>query len=247
MLAIFICEDDSKQREHIEAIVRRHITMTGYQMELVLSTDNPREFLDYLETHPQSSGLYILDVNLQQKMDGITLAQKVRELDIRGKIIFVTSHAELFHLTFRYRVEALDYIVKNDLESIAKSVRECMEIAYQHYLNSTLQQACYQMKTGDSVRNIPLGEIMFFESHHISHKVILHTKNKRLEFYGALSDIEDTSPDFFRCHKSFLVNAKNIRHVNKASREIEMINGEIALVTAKKIKGLLETMAKSVL
>jgi len=228
----------------MESVVCDYIAIKGGGAELTLSTSNPTELLNYLETHPCQNALYILDVDLQHEINGIVLATKIRKHDTFGKIIFVTSYAELSHLTFRYKVEAMDYILKDNKEEIIERIKECMDIAQARYKDSALKKDHYKLKTGDGIRNIPIDEIMFFESHHMSHKLILHTKSTRIEFYGSLNEVSGVSPDFFRCHKSFVVNTKNIRFINKTTREIEMINGAIALITPKKIKDLLEAMPK---
>jgi len=244
IMSIFICEDNIKQRSHIEMIVSDYAAVKDCDVELALSTGDPTVLLKHLEANPHQNTLYFLDVDLQHEINGIILASEIRKHDAFGKIVFVTTHAELSHLTFRYRLEAMDYIIKDNQKDIAKRIKECMEIAHKQYLSRTLQKEHYQVKTSDGVRNIALDEIMFFESHHISHKLILHARNKRIEFYGSLSDVTGIGSDFFRCHKSFVVNIKNVKYINKTKREVEMVNGEIALVTAKKIKSLLEVISK---
>ena len=119
MLSIFICEDNQSQRERMEAIVRNYILIENYSMELTLSVGSPSELLDYLEVHPAKNALYFLDVDLQHEMNGILLAFELRKLDAFGKIVFITVHAELSYLTFKYRVEALDYIIKSSKNDIA--------------------------------------------------------------------------------------------------------------------------------
>jgi two-component system response regulator AgrA len=166
------------------------------------------------------------------------LAAKVRDIDMYGKIVFITTHIELSYLTFQHKIEAMDYIIKSSLEDIASRVQECIETAYKRYLDSSFKKECFQVKVGDEVRNIPLEDIMFFASHHKPHKLMMYTKNSYIEFYGSLSDVAEISPDFYRCHQSFVVNAKNIKSINKTKREVEMVNGEVAFVTAKKIKEL---------
>ena len=52
--------------------------------------------------------------DLGADINGINLGEEIRQLDPTGYIIFITTHAELSHLTFKYKVEALDYIIKDD-------------------------------------------------------------------------------------------------------------------------------------
>ena len=238
MLSIFICEDEEKQRERLETIVNEYISVKQYEMQLVLSTGSPTELLVYLENYPQQNAIYILDVNLQHQMNGIALAAKIREYDIQGKIIFVTTHIELSYLSFQYKVEAMDYITKNSNEEVTEKLKECLGIAYKRYRDSSFKKECFQVKTGDEVRNIPYEDIMFFESSHVPHKLVMHTKNSYIEFYGSLSEVADANPHFYRCHQSYVVNTMNVKSINKTKREVEMSNGELAFVTARKVREL---------
>ena len=250
MLSLFICEDTPRHRARIEAAARDYIASKGCDIELALSTGNPTELLDYLEQHPNTPGCYILDVNLQDKINGIMLASKIRKRDAYGAIIFVTMHAELSYLVFQYKVEAMDYIIKDDVQDPAKQVekrvQECLELAYQRYQESSLpQKRAYQVKVGTQVRLIPLDDILYFESHPtIRGKIILHTRNRRLDFYGSLDNVTEVAPEFFRCHKSYVVNVRNIKCIDTRKKEIEMVNGSVAFVAVKKATELAQRMAK---
>ena len=163
---------------------------------------------------------------------------RIREIDALGKIVFVTTHSELSYLTFRYRLEALDYIVKDTKEYMEKSVQECLELEYQYYQSVEPIKESFQIKSAEGVRNVFVEEVMFFETHSKSHKLILHTINSRIEFRGTLDEMEGLNSEFYRCHNAHVVNVKNIKCLDKARGTIEMINGEITFVTRRKVKEL---------
>ena len=250
MLSLFICEDNPRHRERIETTALDYIAINDCDMELALSTESPAELLDYLEKHPDKSGVYILDVDLQHEINGIVLASKIRERDAYGAIIFVTTHAELSYLTFQHKVEAMDYIIKDEPQAHAKRVeervRECLALAYRRYLeNKSPQKRGYQVKVGTQVHLIPFDQITFFESHPtITNKIILHAKNDRLDFYGFLNDVSEIRPEFYRCHKSYVVNVKNIKRIDTGRKEIEMVDGSIAFVASRKVTELTKRMAE---
>jgi len=245
MLRVFLCEDDPRWLKRLEAIVTDYIAFTDYDMKLELATHNPAKLLNHLQQQPAVAGMYILDVNLQHELNGIDLAAKLRQLDTIGKIVFVTTHGEMAYLTFRHRVEALDYITKDQPEKIIEKVQSCIDIVWQRYQDGFLEKPRFKVKTGSEVQNIDYEKIMFFVSHASQpHKLVLHTDNGRLEFYGTLSEVAESSPDFYRCHQSYVVNIKNVRRVDKAQRIVEMTNGEAATVTPRKIKTLLKAIAE---
>ena len=240
MLSIIICEDDLAQLQQMEKIIRDYVMIEDLGIEVVLATDNPIDVLDYLEKNPQTTGLYFLDVDLGHEVTGIGLAAKIREIDDMGKIVFVTTHGELTYLTFMYKVEALDYIIKDNPEGIRDRVYDCIKIAHERYLNDkNPEKKIYKVKIEDRVLAIDQDDIMFIESSDIPHMLILHLDNSQIEYYGSLKDIEVALPNFYRCHKSYIINPNNIKEINKSTNEVEMVNDEICLVSVRKMKGLL--------
>jgi len=243
MLSIIICEDDKKQRERLEKTIADYVMIEAINMKIALSTDNPDVLLDYLEKNPKTTGLYFLDVDLQHKMNGITLASKIRKRDVLGKIVFVTTHGELSYLTFIHKVEAMDYVIKDGSENIRNRVQSCIDVAYERYLDDKHpDKKTYTIKVGDQMLNFPYEDIMFIESAETPHKLVLHLENGQLEYYGTLRDVEEVNPDFYRCHKSVIVNPKKIKEVDKSTKEAEMINGEYCLISARAMKGLMQIM-----
>lgn len=239
MLSIVICEDDWKQRQKLEQYVKNYILIENLDMELAFSTGNPTEVLEYVKSKPKFIGLYFFDVDLQHEMSGLTLAAEIRKYDDLGKIVFVTTHGELSYLTFTYKVEAMDYIIKDTQENIQVKVCECIRIAYERSLNDRSgKKNFFKFKTGDSLRSIDINEVIFFESSISSHKVILHLESGEEEFYGALKDIEEQYEEFYRCHKSFLINKNHISEIQKKERIVEMSNGETCLVSVRAMKNL---------
>jgi two-component system response regulator AgrA len=241
-LPIFICEDDPKQRENLEHIINNHIVAKNYDASLAFSTGSPIALLGYLEDHPMQEvvALYFLDVDLHHEINGIVLASKIKKHDPSGKFVFVTTHTELSYLTFRYRVDAMDYIIKNSTDDVAERVQECIDTVYNHHRNAALEGEYFQIASAEGFWNAPIDDIIFFETCHKPHNLILHLRNGRIEFRGSLSEVEQTLPNFFRPHKSYLINLKKVSGFNKAKNVIEMQNGKTVPITAKKVKSFLE-------
>ena len=239
-LSIFICEDNKVHRTLMEDAIFSHIALNDYDMQIVLSTDSPTGLLEYITAHPQQNGLYFLDIALQHKINGMALAQKIRASDPTGRIVFVTSHAELSFLTFQHRIEAMDYIIKDSKDHVVTRVRECVDIAYHRFQQVMRKTEYFQVKSSMGIQRIPIADILFFEAHYVPHKIILNTQNKRIEFRGSLKEIASVSPDFFPCHKSFVVNTKNIVRLHRLDHigEAEMINGAIVPVGKTHIASL---------
>jgi len=126
MLDIYVCEDEQKQREVVADIIQYNIKKENLNMEIVQCTDNPRTILQHAK-QAENRGCYFIDIALQDEMNGLLLAQKIRAIDPRCFIIFITSHSEMCTLTYEYKTEAMEFILKGTEPSVYKAkIREAL-------------------------------------------------------------------------------------------------------------------------
>ncbi|ERK29591.1 MULTISPECIES: LytR/AlgR family response regulator transcription factor [Clostridium] len=236
MLNIYVCEDDEKQRDSFAKFIDDITIIENLDMKLALSTGDPYELIEYVK-QSKYSGVYFLDVDLNSNIDGIRLAEKIRKYDSRGFVIFVTTHAEMSYLTFVYRVEALDYIIKDDYLNIKNRIHQCILEALDKYSRRKKDNDVFTINTDERIINVEYDKILFFETSKKIHKIVLHATDRQVEFYGQMKDIEeDLDENFIRVHKSYLVNKKNISEINKLSRKITMKNGEQCIISIKALR-----------
>lgn len=243
MLKVFVIEDDREQRERLVNYIKEVVVNESLNMEVALSTDNMKELVCNIE-EKENTGVYFIDVDLGDDLHGIELAEIVRKYDPNGFIIFVTTHGELSYLTFKYKVEALDYISKDNIEEEEKRVRECLiEANRRQYGREREKGDVISIKNGDKILALIKSEIMFFETSMTAHKIILHATNRQIEFYGSIKDIEERcDDDFFRSHKSILLNVGNIVEVDRNHRYVVMKNGEKCITGVRQLKKLMKML-----
>lgn len=244
MLNIIICEDDSRQRKKVEDIVIDELKSSKLNMNIDLSTDRPKEVIKYIETCKGKTFIYFLDVELGNEINGLELAKQIRKYDPAGYVIFITSHAEMSLLPFQYKVQAMDFIIKFDINSIDTRIRECINAAYKDYENlKTLDLNIIPITFGSRIINFNLNDILFFETTSRDHRLRIHTCEEQLEFYGTLKEMEKLVPSYYyKCHRSYLINTKKIKEIDKDKLVIRMINDEICYATSRYLKGLLKNV-----
>ena len=166
------------------------------------------------------------------------LAQQIRLYDPRCFIIFVTSHSELSYMTFQYRVEAMDFVLKDNPAEAKVKIRECLLNALERYtLQTNKTHKVYTIEIGDRKISVDYNDILFFETSSNIHKVILHAKDRQIEFSSTIKELEKILDDtFVRCHRSFLVNKNNIQEIDTKNRIIYFINGETCLMSTRMMK-----------
>ncbi|MEZ3435074.1 MAG: LytTR family DNA-binding domain-containing protein [Lachnospiraceae bacterium] len=239
MLNIFVCEDHDAQRQAVVQMIQNTVLIEELDMKLVLDTGDPYVLLDKVETS-QNTGIYFLDIDLGSSMNGMKLAQQIRLSDPRGFIIFITAHSELSFMTFQYRVEAMDFILKDNPAEAKVKIRECLLNAMERYtLQTNKIHKVYTVEAGGRRLSVEYADILFFETSGNIHKIILHAKDRQVEFPGTMKELAGKlNSDFVRCHRSFLANKNNIKEVDAKNRVIYFTNGETCLMSIRKMRGL---------
>lgn len=239
MLKIYICEDIEEQRDKMRQVVENIVLIENLDMELNCVSEDPHRILEKVKETGEV-GIYFLDIALNCDMTGFTLAQEIRKYDPRGFIIFVTTHSEMSYMTFIYKLEALDFILKDAPEEFGKRVYECILKANQRFASvHNKVHANFSVKLNEKIVTVDYDDILFFETSPNVHKIILHCKNREMEFLGKMKEIEkEVDERFYRCHRSFLVNKDNIREIDFQNRVIYMVNGDKCLISSRMKKGL---------
>ncbi|MEE6674398.1 LytTR family DNA-binding domain-containing protein [Pediococcus acidilactici] len=234
---IIICEDDEDFQDDLTKVISNYLLIQNYDAILTKISKSPAQILKCITEKQILGGLYFLDIVLGDAENGITLATKIREQDKLAKIVFVTWHTELMYLTFTYKVEALDFIPKDLGNTFQTRLLDCLDVAYQRYLTTSLRNQCLITIRNDTGKiRLNLDEIMFIESSVIAHRLIAHLEKQQVEFYGEIKEVEKLSGLLIRCHQSYVVNVSNIRLLNKRRRELIMKNGEKCFVSTRYLK-----------
>lgn len=231
MLPVYLCEDNPEIRGSLEEYLKKQILIKGYDMEIVLSAGQPEDILQALGDTPQR-GIYFLDVELKgESMDGFQLGMEIRKRDSRGFLIYVTAFKDLAFETFRYHLEALDYIVKDDPERMRREIMRSLDTVTERMEKEQGEQReFFTVRVLDVVKHIPMDDIMFFETTGRSHRLELHGRNDRIDFIGNMQELEGQLGErFLRAHRAYLVNVGQIEALDLKRREILMKNGEKCL------------------
>lgn len=148
----------------------------------------------------------------------------------------------MYH-TYKYRVSALDFIAKNYSDIHDELQKDIQQV--QKYLQINNTEKPFTYKDYSNTININFMNINYFESNSInSHSSILNTvNNQQLKLNYNLRDIEKLDNRFFRAHRSYLVNVKQIDHVDLRKRLIHFHNGDRCSVSKLHLRALLKSIS----
>ena len=105
MIKIAICEDEKEQQELLKSYIDQ--IFDGLSVKYELEIYNLGEEL--LDSYSKDIDILLLDIQMGQ-INGMDTARKIRELDDKVEIIFITSLIE--YVLEGYEVRAYRYLIK---------------------------------------------------------------------------------------------------------------------------------------
>lgn len=246
---IVICEDDYTQLQEISSIIENYIQFHNELFSIAIKSDNPKEITDYLKSHTIRNGIYFLDIDLKQSINGIDLAEEIRSIDVLARIVFVTTHDEMAPQTFQRKVEAIGFIAKDqDPDSFRKEIQDILVLSQKRIDEVKIIKNSNEVITffyDNTAYNVDSSEVLFIETSPInSHKLELYTKNGMFEFYGKLKDFETKYPFLVKVNRSCLVNPRSIQIADFNTKELKFNNELSRYVTPLRKRKLKEIMQK---
>lgn len=214
MIKIAFCDDDMEVLHQMNELIDRYrvernedITYAAFQ--------SPFELLTEIEKGIRPDILF-LDV-VMPGQNGMDVAKEIRQYDTNMKIIFLTSSPEF--AVESYSVGAYFYQLKPIWEeSFFRLMDAVLAECEKKKKNSLI------LRSKDGITRIDLQQLEYCEV--LGRKLLFHLENGAvLESAGSLDDLAVQLmqySNFFRPHRSFLVNMEYIQNIS--SRSIKMVN-----------------------
>ncbi len=197
-IKIAIVEDEQPQASLLHSYLDRYARENDLTLQIKVFS-NP---LTFLEPYVPGYDLVFMDIRMPY-MNGMDTARRLRELDDRVLLIFITNLIQ--YAVSGYEVDALDYIVKpvNYFDFALKFRRAVGRIPKE--TGSKLTITCDVGLVTLDTQNIE-----YIES--VGHHVVYHTFNGQYTQYNSLKNLESTleKQGFFRCNSCYLVNLKYV-------------------------------------
>ncbi len=192
--------------------------------EPILVTSRSAELLEWVPTAVRIP-IYFLDIELKgENRKGLEIAQEIRRQDTEGLIVFVTTHAELAPISYRYLVSALSFIDKGwPEEEQAAVVRDCVR-RYDKLNTSAVIRDDFVVDTEQASVRIPYSQLVYIATDG-PHRLMAVTANRIVHYYGTLKEAETLDGRLLRCHQSYLVNEQQIAEYDIENRELVLETG----------------------
>ncbi len=203
MLNIAVCDDEPKEIEYLISLTHQWAKESKTVVS-ISSFESAEAFLFEYE-EDKSFDVLLLDIQMKE-MNGISLAEKIRESNTQVQIIFITGFPD--YISRGYDVSALHYLIKpiekEKLFAVLSKASDNLK-KEEKFILLTVQN--------ESVR-IKLKDIFFIEA--FGHSSCVVCKHGEYKVSLSISDIAKMLDDsFVQCHRSYIANILNMSKITK--------------------------------
>ena len=209
-MRIAVCDDSKDELENIRRIFIRLKSKYAFDADFFSNSENIIKSLEKTKYD-----LFLLDIEMPD-MNGISLAEKIRERDTTALIVFLTGYARYMKNVFG--VVTFDYIMKPVTDDILQKI---LLKAFK-YLTCTNQSFSFNFCRNQY--SLKYEEIIYFEKS--GRHAIIHTQNENYITNMTLENIwkQLDVKSFATIHGSFIVNIKYVKMIETDS--LMTVNGE---------------------
>ena len=230
MLNFIICDDNQNVLNNISHIFESVFMKYNLEAQIAFKTTNTNELLSYLNENPID--VLVLDINLNSKLNGIEIANKLRKEHKKCYIIFTTAHSEYVFLA--YKCKTFDFLCK----PITKErLEETVLRLFDDIKNNSSNKNYIRLDNKNTI--IDGNEVQYIKRDGM--KIIFHTISRDYEIYSSFAKLQERLPkNFVRCHKSFIANVDNIEQIDPVSNLIYFKDNDFCDIGPKYKEGFMK-------
>lgn len=221
MLNFVLCDDSQSAINRLSKMLESIIIQNKLDGHIVFSTKNPSDLLRYVRDNPVN--VVILDIDLNDDISGLKLAETIRKQDKNIYIIFITGHLEYGLMAYRYKT--FDYISKPlTFERFQETILRLYE--------DVSEDSPKYIRLDNNKTIIPENSVKYIQKDGM--KLVFTTDTRTYEVYNSFNRIASILPkQFVRCHKSYIVNLDKINDIDFTSNIISFYGNEKCYIGPK--------------
>ena len=219
MLNIAICDDEPVEIEYLTSLVQEWAKAT----KTFVNVSDFASAEAFLFKYEEDKNFDILLLDIQMKaMDGIELAEKIRETNSSIQIVFITGFSD--YISRGYDVSALHYLIKPvDKEKLFEVLSKACD-------NLKKEEKFVLLSVDNESLRINLKDIIYIEA--FVHSSCVVCENGEYNVKLPISDIAKMlDKSFIQCHRSYIANIQHISRITKT--DVVFDNGKIVPVSRR--------------
>ena len=217
MIAILVCDRDTREREQISQDCRMRVARHSDESLQLTGTSNDEELLRAAEQERLVHLLYY-DYRSGQPLDVLRSFRRRNE----GTMLMLITDPTVSPLEYLHPGVVPDSLLLRPVEAAS------LDASNGEFVDSFLERMrqrhaadSFMVDTREEKVLIPYTQIYYFEAR--DKKLFVRTKHEEFAFYDTIEGLVSRLPAAFRrCHRSYIVNTEKIQRILSADNFIDL-------------------------
>jgi two-component system LytT family response regulator len=240
MIKAIIIDDETQGRKLLQALIKNHCPQITVLEECI---DLPNGVKAIRKHKPD---VVFLDIEMPQH-SGLDILDFFDEKDIHFGIIFTTAYNE--YAVKAFKLSAVDYLLKpisgDDLEHAVERFEKRFHGSKSEMNNTHPERTDNKIAipVGQSIKFIDLDNVVYLKAENTYTEIFMQD-NSKLLVSRTLKNFEEVladKPDFFRCHKSYIINRMFVLDYVKSDGGYLILKPKIEIpISSEKVNDFLD-------
>lgn len=235
MIRVIIIEDNKDMQQQLKNIIRES-ALAKEEMRIEYFSKFTSDLKSIIKDTTERK-IYILDIELETKINGIDIAKFIRENDWDSEIIFITSHDKMFETAYRNVYEIFDFIEK--FHHLDARLKKDLKVIY----NKNFDNKMFKFNTRNVDIQIFYRSILYLYRDKEARKLIVCTDKTNysinLNVTDSLAYFDDR---FVLVHRACIVNTDRVEEYNWTKGYFILDNGKKVHMLSRKYKKEIEDL-----
>lgn len=230
MLNFVICDDNIHMLNRLSLLFEKVFMKNNFDAQIVFKTTDYNELISFVSNNQVA--VVVLDIEFTgSNVNGLDIANKIREFNKNCYLIFITSHFEYIMQAYKYKT--FDYLIKNAITD------ETLTNTLKRLFDDISSPSNNFLRIDNKGTFVGLNDIQFIEKSGV--RIIYHAFKKDLVTYNSFNKIVLPN-NFVRCHRSFIANVNNISNISLSTNSILFKNGSVCYIGPKYKSSFMEAI-----
>ncbi|MGL5415570.1 MAG: LytR/AlgR family response regulator transcription factor [Clostridium sp.] len=227
MIKVAICDTDKNFVNDLIVLIREEALKKNIEC-MISEFTNSKGLMSSLETGTRFDVVF-LETHIGGEC-GVVLGKDIKGFDKKIDLIYL-SYTRKYTLDC-FDIGAFNYILKPLVgENKRRFSAQFERLLIKYYMN---RGDFLNIKESTGSIRLPINKILYIET--VGKLVRIHYNDEFVDVHERMIDLEErlSKQYFIRCHKSYLINAKHVRKMDKT--DLELDDGTIVPISRLRVK-----------
>lgn len=209
ILSAIIVDDELYARAELRHLLSSHSSIT-----IIAEADSGEKGLE--KTLIQKPDILFVDIEMSD-MSGMEMVAALENMKNPPKVVFATAYSDYAVKAFRYG--AVDYLLKpfseDEVGETVKRLEELLLVGDEQQVKENKEKRIGKLAVEEEGKIVYITPDEIIYCTHRNRETVIYTKHHTYQAKITLKELEDKLKgySFYRTHKSFLVNLKEIKQL----------------------------------